>query len=144
MAVAVVNSGLHVLEVRRKGKMIKLTESVENYLECIFDMCEREEDGRSATLTAIAKEKNVSKPSVNKALNTLKDIHFILQEPYGKITLTKDGREHALLMKERHLGIRAFLIKVLGLEQEQADIEACRIEHVISEDTIEKMIAYKG
>lgn len=120
--------------------MVKLTESVENYLECIFDMCETENE--VATLTAIAKEKNVSKPSVNKALNTLKDIDFILQEPYGKITLTQRGRSHALFMKKRHLGIKEFLVQTLGLSQEQADIEACRIEHVVSDETIEKMVQF--
>ncbi len=121
--------------------MEKLSESVENYLECILDGMG--EDGKEVTVTGIAKQEKVSKPSVNKALNILKEIGYVKQEPYGKISLTEQGREHAIYMKKRHIGIAEFLSKTLELSKEQADIEACRIEHVISDETAMLMVEYK-
>ena len=111
-----------------------LGESLEDYLECIAMLSENEPDGRVRSVD-IARHLHVSKPSVNKAMNVLKEKGLIRQEAYSGIELTKAGKEMAAMILNRHNTIHYFLRNVLGVSEENAEHDACKIEHHISEES---------
>ncbi len=112
-----------------------MTQSLEDYIEAIY-MCISE--GRTAYVRHIADKLNVTMPSVVKAIRELKVRGCVLQEPYSPIELTEEGRRIAQLILDRHILLRDFLIK-LGVSEEIANKDACRMEHVLSDETIEKI-----
>ena len=118
---------------------MKSSESQEMYLEVIFNIDQRDEVIRSID---IAKTLGYSKPSVNRAINKLKADGLITQEPYGHITMTEHGREMAKKIKNKHVYLTEYLSLSLGLDKEIAEIDACRIEHVVSKDTMDAVINY--
>ncbi len=119
--------------------MIELTGSLEDYLETIYLLQQR--DG-SVRITDIAKSLNFSKPSVSKAVNILKENGLLLQEKYGKINLTDKGIAFAEEIYFRHKSLLKFLIDDVGIDPQIAESEACKIEHDISKDSILKIISY--
>lgn len=116
-----------------------LGESLEDYLETLLIL----EGTGKIRCVDVANRMSVSKPSVNKAMNVLKEKGYILQESYGDIHLTDAGRELAKSVYHRHQTISNFLQDVLGVSAENADEDACHIEHVISDETFEKMENYR-
>lgn len=112
-----------------------ITVSSENYLEVIYDLSA---GGRPVRSVEVAKEMNVSKASVNKAVGILRDAGFVEQELYGSIELTPLGLARAKAVMLRHQVIKRFLIQILGIDPITADEDACRMEHVISEQTMER------
>lgn len=117
---------------------MKLGESLEDYLETLLIL---EEAGKIRCVD-VATRMQVSKPSVNKAMNVLKEKGYVLQESYGSIHLTEEGRKIAKSVYQRHKGIAQFLHQVLGVSPTTADDDACHIEHRISEETFQKMMEY--
>lgn len=115
--------------------MITLTKSIEDYLEAILIIEKREKRVKSVQ---VAKLLGVSKPGVNKAMNILKENNLIEKADYGEITLTPKGREIADQVYEKHLLIRDFLIK-LGVSEDTAEQDCCKIEHILSEETLEQI-----
>lgn len=115
-----------------------LGESLENYLEAIV-LLEKNKEVRSIDL---AHYMNVSRPSVNKAVNNLKAKGFITQQAYGTISLTEEGRQLANQILEKHQSITRFLTEALQLPLTIAEEDACRIEHVISNETYEAILQY--
>ena len=107
---------------------MKLQESGENYLETILILSRKNGSVRSID---VANELNFSKPSISRAMGILKNA--------GLITLTEMGHERATAIYERHCLIKEFLIKTLQIDESLADKDACRIEHVISEETFNRM-----
>ncbi|MGP1415150.1 MAG: metal-dependent transcriptional regulator [Treponema sp.] len=116
-----------------------ITASKEDYLEKIYDLSLVNEKVRSID---VARALKVSRASVNKSLGGLKQDGYIEQEPYGTIFLTDRGFEVAKETRKRHNALRKFLIEVLGVSYETADIDACEMEHAISEETAEKLYRY--
>ena len=90
----------------------------------------------------VAAKMGVSKASVNKAVNSLKEKGLLDQPYYGDITLTPEGFEYGSAVLERHHLLFTFLTKVLGIPEERADAEACMMEHAISDESFEKWTAY--
>lgn len=117
------------------NKKNTIGESSEDYLETILML---EKSGKVRCVD-IARHLNVSKPSVNKAMNVLKEKGYILQETYGDIHLTQEGRDVAEAVYDRHKTICAFFIDILGVSKENAEEDACKVEHVISAETFDKM-----
>lgn len=115
---------------------MKIHESGENYLETILILTTKNGYVRSID---IAKELNFTKASVSRAMSILKKEDYIVMEPTGNITLTSKGKERAEKIYERHRLIAEFLTKVLGVNKNTADADACRIEHVISAETFTKI-----
>lgn len=115
---------------------MKLTPSLENYLEVILDI--ETEDGQ-IRVTDIAETMNVSKTSVTKAINNLREANLVNQEKYGKLTLTEQGRCIAISIRKRHDILKRFLKECLKIDEDIAEEEACQMEHVISLNTIEKL-----
>ena len=114
-------------------------ESGENYLETILVLRKRNGQVRSID---IARELEFSKPSVSRAVGILKDEGFIVIDENGYIELTEKGRKKAEDVYERHLQITTFLMKTAGVSAEIAEADACKIEHIISEDTFNGIKKY--
>jgi len=111
---------------------VKIQESGENYLETVLRLQHRNGYVRSID---IANEMEYSKPSISRAMHILEDNGLIIMETSGQIVLTEKGREKAEAIFERHEIISKFLNKTLGIEADLAEQDACKIEHIISEET---------
>lgn len=118
---------------------INMTASLEDYLEAVFVLAENSGEVR---LTDIAAMLNVSKPSANRAVNTLTQNGFLSHETYGAITLTPEGETYAASVLHRHKLLKHFLINTLGVNENTAEDDACKMEHVMSTETIEKLYNY--
>ena len=110
-----------------------LQESGEMYLETIYILLKKTNDVRSMD---IAEYMNFSKPSVSRAVGLLKEGEYITVDKDGFITLTDSGKEIAAKIYERHTMLTDFLIR-LGVEEETAAADACKIEHDISDRSVE-------
>ena len=110
---------------------MNLQESGEMYLETIFILFQRTGAVRSVD---ISEYMNYSKPSVSRAIGLLKSGGYITVDAGGYITLTDAGLEVASKIYERHTLITDFLVS-LGVEKNTATEDACRIEHVISDES---------
>ena len=110
---------------------MKIQQSAEDYLETMLILEEKYGYIRSID---IAKHLGVTKPSVSYAVKRLKESGYINMEANGPITLAPPGRKIATRIYQRHKALTAFL-SILGVETEQAEEDACKIEHVISHDT---------
>ena len=108
-----------------------LHESGEMYLETILRLKEQNEYVRSID---IANEMNFSKPSVSRAIKVLKESGFIVVDSKGYIDFTDKGQKHAENIYNRHKLFTELLIR-LGVSHQQAEEDACRLEHVVSEET---------
>lgn len=108
-------------------------ESAENYLETILMLSKKKGTVRSVD---IATELGFSKPSVCVAMRNLREHGYIVTDGDGLITLTERGLEIANNVLERHETITAWLTGI-GVSNDQAAIDACRIEHVISQESFE-------
>lgn len=111
-------------------------ESGENYLETILVLSKRYGTVRSID---IAREMEFSKPSVSRAVGILKDNGFIHIDQEGMISLTEMGQKKAEHVYERHRLLTAFLKDIIGVAPKVAEEDACRIEHIISEETFQGM-----
>jgi len=114
-------------------------ESMEMYLETIHIL---EKSYGHAQSVEIAKRLGVSKPSVSKAMNYLKGKGLVNKEAYGTITLTEKGRELSEQIYANHKLISLFLEHSLELTVDEADENACRMEHILSEVMIEAIEVY--
>ena len=117
---------------------MQLQESGEMYLETILILSEKMPNVRSIDVVMYM---NLSKPSVSRAVGILKNGGFITVDDSGFIRLTEPGREVAEKIYERHKVLTACLIS-LGVEEETASYDACRIEHIISDKTFDAIKAH--
>ena len=117
---------------------MKIQESGENCLETILLL-----EMRNGTIRAvdIANELGYSKTSVTRAMGVLKKAGLVDQELYGTIQLTEAGRKRANEIYDRHVLIKEFLMTVLSLDARTAETDACRIEHIVSQTTIDRIRA---
>lgn len=111
---------------------MNLHESGEMYLETIYVLTQKSPNVRSID---VAEHMGYSKPSVSRAVGLLKNGGYITVAPDGTLTLTDVGREVALNIYERHT-ILSTLLTSLGVSAETAANDACKIEHVISNETM--------
>ena len=117
---------------------MRTNESAEMYLECILEL--KHEHGSVRSID-IARKTGYSKPSVSRAVGLLKKSGMIEVDEGGYITLTEKGKETAEKILERHSLISEFLVK-LGVSKETATEDACKIEHVISDESFAKIKAF--
>lgn len=108
-------------------------ESGEMYLETIYILSNKSSEVRSID---IASQMGFSKPSVSRGVGLLKKGGFITVDDKGYIKFTETGLEYAKKIYERHTVLTEFLIS-LGVDKETASEDACRIEHVISDKTMD-------
>ena len=115
--------------------MQKSMESAENYLETILILKEKNGSVRSID---IAHELDFSKPSVSVAMKRLREKELITVDDGGLIELTEEGRALAENIYERHVILTKALMS-LGVTEDTASEDACRIEHYISQETFDKI-----
>ena len=120
--------------------MEKISTSHEDYLEAIVMLGGTTE--QSVRSVDVAKQMDVSKASVNKAVGLLKEKGLVEQPYYGDITLTESGYEYAQAVYKRHRYLTAFLSKQLGIPEDVAEDEACLMEHAISDESFKKWVTY--
>ncbi|MDR1194638.1 MAG: metal-dependent transcriptional regulator [Peptococcaceae bacterium] len=116
-----------------------LHKSGEDYLETILIMEERYGEVRSVDVAA---ELKYSKPSVSRAVSILKGMGYVEMDKSRKIHLTEKGREKATEIYRRHKLLTRYFAEVLGVDYKTAEEDACRIEHVISDESLEKIIVH--
>lgn len=117
---------------------MKIKEAAQNYLETILILNKRMEHVRAID---ICNELNYSKPTVSIVMKQFRENGYILTDSDGHITLTDKGRAIAESMYERHNVIAKILINI-GVDEDTAFSDACKIEHVISEKSFECMKDY--
>ena len=110
---------------------MKIHESAENYLETILVLSKQHAQVRSID---IATELGFSKPSVSVAMKNLRENGFIIVNDHGHISLTESGYQIANTIYERHTFLCKWL-EHLGVSKETAEQDACKMEHVLSEET---------
>lgn len=120
--------------------MEKMSPSHEDYLEAMVELGGTADSPiRSVDVAA---KLGVSKASVNKAMSVLKEKGLAEQPYYGDITLTPEGYEYGRSVLDRHQMLFLFLSKALGIPEEQANKEACLMEHAIGDESMKKWEAY--
>ena len=113
--------------------------ALKEYLDAIYNISKEKSSVRT---TDIARRLGISKPSVNRAVTTLKAKGLVLHEPYGAVILTDKGRELSEYTGNKNKTIKRFLVTVLNLSDDEAEKEACSIGRTMSYGTVEKMISY--
>ena len=114
---------------------MKMQESPEDYLETIYMLSLEKDAVRSID---VAKHLGFSKPSVSVAMKRLRENGFVIMDDNNYLTLTDTGRAIAVKVYERHNVLTCYL-KSIGVSPETASKDACRIEHVISEESCERI-----
>ena len=110
-----------------------ISPSLEDYIEVIYSLGEARDPVR---LTDIAARLELSKASVSRAVKALRAGGFVEHERYGTLMLTELGLETAREVARRHKLLKRFLTGVLGLPEDIAERDACRIEHVVNPRTV--------
>ena len=110
----------------------EMHESGEDYIETIYLLKKKNGYVRSID---VANELNFSRPSVSRAVGILKENGFINVADGGELELTGLGLKKAKSVYERHTNLTKFLMLTAGVNEEIAENDACRIEHIISPET---------
>ena len=116
-----------------------LSASLEDYLEVIFHL---EQSNRVARAKDIADQMNVQRASVTGALKALACRGLINYSPYSYITLTQPGRSIAKDIIRRHDTLKDFFVTALQMEPDDAEANACRIEHAIDPLAIDRLVRF--
>jgi Mn-dependent DtxR family transcriptional regulator len=112
-----------------------IQESGEMYLETIFVLSKERDIVRSVD---VAEHLGYSKPSVSRAMGILKNGEYITMDAHGALALTETGKEIAEKIYERHTFLTKFLMAI-GVSEATAAEDACKIEHVISDEAFNAM-----
>ena len=113
-------------------------ESGEMYLEAILVLTRKSGFVRAIDISEYL---GYSNPSVSRAMGLLRQGEYIVVEPDGAITLTETGRQIAEKIYERHTLLTELLVK-MGVSQETAAADACRLEHAISDESFQAIKRY--
>mgnify|MGYP000649081435 FL=1 len=114
---------------------MQIKESAENYLEAILMI--KKEKGNVRSID-VANHLNFTKPSVSVAMKSFREEGYVTMDNDGSINLTQKGMEIAEKVYERHEVIAKALI-ALGIDEEVAYEDSCKIEHDISQQTFDKI-----
>jgi DtxR family Mn-dependent transcriptional regulator len=116
-----------------------LSASLEDYLEAIYNIVREKKAARAKD---ISKRLGVNRSSVTGALHSLAERKLINYAPYDFATLTPEGEEIAANIDHRHVVLRDFFVKVLGVETAKAEDSACRMEHAVSETILDRLAVF--
>ncbi|RPI61041.1 MAG: MarR family transcriptional regulator [Planctomycetaceae bacterium] len=118
---------------------IELSASLEDYLEAILRIIQ---DKQAVRAKDIGKRLNVGRSSVTGALQALAQRELVNYAPYDVITLTDKGRAVAQDVLRRHEVLREFFVKVLAVNDTDADAAACKMEHAIPDGVLERFVEF--
>jgi DtxR family Mn-dependent transcriptional regulator len=116
-----------------------LSASLEDYLEAIFHI---EDQKHASRAKDIADRLQVSNASVTGALRQLAEKELINYAPYDIITLTSKGRDVAQDVVHRHETLRDFFVKILAVDEAEAEIAACKMEHGMSPAILDRITRF--
>ncbi|MCR5536955.1 MAG: metal-dependent transcriptional regulator [Succinivibrio sp.] len=134
-------SAMDAVPATPQQKVGEIAESGETYLETILVMKERN-NGQLVRSVDIANELNFSKPSVSRGLGLLRDKDLIKIGSNGGIEFTPQGLQRAQHIFKRHQLLTLLLQEVAKVPSDVAERDACRIEHVISDQTMDGILKY--
>ena len=117
----------------------KLTESLEDYMEAIAELTAVKGHAHSKE---IAERLHVTMPSVTGALRQLAKLNYIIYNTHFPVELTPEGRKVAEQVIYRHKILKKFFAEILGLPLEQASETACKLEHIIDEEAVERFVIF--
>jgi DtxR family Mn-dependent transcriptional regulator len=117
----------------------KLTPTMEDYLEAIYTLSLEK---RAVRVKDIAKRLGVKMPTVTSMLKTLSDKGMIDHEKYEYLELTGKGSHIGSQIDHRHQVLKSFLIDILQINHDQADEDACKMEHAVSSATLERILVF--
>lgn len=120
-----------------KGKSI--SSSLEDYLEAIYEIYTEK---RGVKAIDISKKLGVGRSSVTEALKTLAQKHLVNYSRYGVLSLTSAGEDAAKNVIEKHKVLYNFFKNTLNLEEQEAQENACRVEHVLSEKAFQSLMDF--
>jgi DtxR family Mn-dependent transcriptional regulator len=120
-------------------KSQKLSASLEDYLEVIFNLAGESNVARSKDIAELL---GVSRPSVTGALRALKKRGLINYKPYGYITLNERGRAVAAEVLRKHNILKSFFVNVLGVQTDIAQQVACKAEHILGPEVITRLLCF--
>lgn len=120
-------------------KELELSESLEDYLETILELQTLNKVARSKD---IAEKLDIKRGSVTGMLKKLAAQKLINYEPYGYVTLTSKGEKIAKEIENRHIVLKDFLFRHVGIDEETANTTACRMEHSMNTSTFKKFKAF--
>ncbi len=119
--------------------MPKVTPSIEDYIEAIFEITR---DGRGARVKEIAEKLGVTYPSISGILKKLVGMGLVTHERYGNILLTPEGERLGRDIAERHQILFDFMHRVLKIPSETAEADACGMEHSMSPETRDAFLSF--
>ncbi|MDR3207124.1 MAG: metal-dependent transcriptional regulator [Oscillospiraceae bacterium] len=119
--------------------MEKLTATMEGYLETIHALCRREGHAR---LTDIAARLSVSKATANRAVSVLSGLGLVEGERYRELSLTERGALMACRICGKHYSLERFLVEVLEVPPDVAEKDACAVEHILSDESLDAIRRY--
>ena len=115
---------------------MKVRESAETYLKTILILQKKLGYVRSVD---VANELGISKASVSRAVKKLRNEGFVIMGLARNLVLTEEGLKYAAFIFERHVVIEKFLTEILNIGKENAHSDACRLEHLVSPETFDKI-----
>ena len=118
------------------GHPRSMSPSLEQYVEAIAHLLTKD---KVCSVSDIAAEVQVSRPAASRAVRELSGQKLVKHKSYGYVDLTPLGQNIADLLTERHETLYEFLVKVLLMEEDWADQEACRLEHHVDDNLVERL-----
>lgn len=118
---------------------LKISATLEDYLELIYETIQ---DKSTIKAIDIAKKFNISRASVTEALQRLEQKGYIKYGRYQPISLTDKGSDLAKDIIYKHETLKKFFVSLLNLSQEEAELNACKIEHIITPTAFERIKEY--
>ncbi len=118
---------------------IKVSASLEDYLEALYLIIEAKQGVR---VVDVARKLDVKKSSVTEALKTLSLKGLVNYGKYDVISLTEEGKKLAKRVADKHSILLNFFTNILGSDSERAEESACKIEHVISDELLNRLISF--
>ncbi|MFW6013043.1 MAG: metal-dependent transcriptional regulator [Candidatus Bipolaricaulota bacterium] len=115
--------------------------SIEDYLETVYNLSKKHQHVRTKQ---VAQALGVKPPSVTEMFQKLEEEDFVNYKPYGGVTLTSRGKAVAKTVRDAHVAIRK-LFRLFNVSREQADTDACKVEHNLSRETVvqlKKFVAF--
>ena len=116
-----------------------ITPALEDYLKTILELNENKGEAR---VTGISNKLNVTKATVSQTVKKLMKYGLAEKDAQGSILLTDSGKAKAIEIRNRNMVIKGFLNEVLGVDKKMSEKDACRMEHLVSCETLEKLEEY--
>lgn len=126
-------------DIVKTGSGQKISASLEDYLEAIFNLADESQGARSKD---IAEALSVARSSVTGALQALREKGLANYRPYGCITLTESGQALAAEVVRKHNILKSFFVNVLGVDADVAQQAACKAEHALGPEIIGRLLSF--